>query len=284
LPERVRNLLKVEAGYNDGIMSPVFICAVAIAAGEEHQETLSNALKMAVPPVIKALVVGIVVGAALALLTNAAERRDLMTGQSKRVLIVVAPFLSYGISVGIGGNGFVAAFICGIAMNTVRRSETFHEHLASADDIGFLLSAVMWFVFGCAAVLALEQSISWRELVFALLALTVARAVPILLATLGSRLTWRDRLAIGCLGPRGTPSIVFGLLAFNVLDGPAADATLSTMVLVVLGSVLIHGTASPVLIRIYSAPPGDMPECGATSPSESTGAPWPAPRSNDTPE
>jgi hypothetical protein len=98
----------------------------------------------------KTLVVGIVVGGALALLTNAAARRDLMTEQSKRLLIVVAPILSYGLSVGIGGNGFVSAFVCGIALNSLRRSDTFREQLASADDIGFLLAATMWFVFGCA--------------------------------------------------------------------------------------------------------------------------------------
>jgi sodium/hydrogen antiporter len=94
-------------------------------------------LNMAVPPVIKALVVGVVVGATLALLTNAAERRDLMTEQSKRLLIVVAPILSYGISIGIEGNGFVAAFVCGIAMNALRRQETFHQQLSSTEDIGF---------------------------------------------------------------------------------------------------------------------------------------------------
>jgi sodium/hydrogen antiporter len=128
---------------------------------------------MAVPPRIKAVVVGVVAGGALALLTNMSERRDLMTEQSKRLLIVVAPILSYGVSVGIGGNGFVAAFVCGITMNNLRRSETFRQQLASVDDIGFLLAATMWFVFGCATVLALAHGFSWRELVFAICALTV---------------------------------------------------------------------------------------------------------------
>jgi sodium/hydrogen antiporter len=252
LPERVRNLLKVEAGYNDGIVSPFFICALAVAAGEKHKQAILTALSMAVPPVIKALAVGIIVGAGLALLANAAERRGLMTDQSKRLLIVVAPILSFSVSVGIGGNGFVASFVCGIALNALRRSDTFRQQLTSADDFGFLLAALMWFVFGCAAVLALKDGVSWRELVFALCAITVVRLVPILLSTLGSRLPRQDRLAIACLGPRGTPSIIFGLLAYNALDDGPADATLETMVLVVLGSIAIHGMGSPALARMYS--------------------------------
>jgi NhaP-type Na+/H+ or K+/H+ antiporter len=204
--------------------------------------------------------VGACVGAALALLTNTAERRHPMAAQSKRILVIVAPILAYGASVGIGGNGFVSAFVCGLAMNSLRRSEAFHEELASADDIGFVLAAVMWFVFGCATVMAFADGIPWRIVGFALLALTVVRLIPILLSTMRSRLSWRDRLAVGCLGPRGTPSIVFGLLAFNALDDQAADPTIFAVVIVVLGSILIHGTGSPAVARMYSGPETNQPE------------------------
>jgi sodium/hydrogen antiporter len=257
IPEHVRSLLKVESGYGDGIISPVFVCALAVAVGEPHRESLRQALNMAVPPVIKALFIGIIVGGALALLTNAAEQRDVMTEQSRRLLIIVAPILSYGLSVGTGGNGFISAFVCGIALTRLRRTETFQQQLASADDIGFLLAALMWFVFGCATVMSFANGIPWRTVVFALLVLTVIRFVPIMLSTIRSRLSWPDRLAIGCLGPRGTPSIVFGLLAFNALDvEAAADATVMAVVLVVLGSIVIHGAGSPAVARLYSRSEG----------------------------
>ena len=68
---------------------------------------------------------------------------------------------------------------------------------------------------------------------------------------MNSRLTWPDRLAIGCLGPRGTPSIVFGLLAFNMLGGEPADSTILTVVIVVLGSIVLHGAGSPAMARLY---------------------------------
>lgn len=251
IPEHVRSLLKVESGYGDGIISPVFVCALAVAVGESHRESLQEALKMAVPPVVKALVIGTIVGGALALLPNAAERRNVMTEQSGRLLIIVAPILSYGLSIVIGGNGFISAFVCGIAMAGLRRSETFRQQLASADDIGFLLAALMWFVFGCATVMAPGNGIPWRTVVFALLVLTVIRLAPVMLSTTRSRLSWQDRLAISCLGPRGTPSIIFGLLAFNALDAQPADVTVMTVVLVVLGSIVIHGAGSPAVARMY---------------------------------
>jgi NhaP-type Na+/H+ or K+/H+ antiporter len=251
VPERVRNVLNVEAGYNDGIVSPVFIFALALAADGSRAVTPMEALGSAVPQAIKAILVGVAVGAALALLTNAAERRGEMTHQSKRLILVAAPILAYGLSLAVHGNGFVSAFVCGIAFNVVRRSEALGAELELLDDIGFLLSAVMWFVFGASAVLALSFGVSWAMVLFCLLALTVVRMLPVLVAMIGSRFSWPDRLLVGWLGPRGTTSIVFGLLAFNVLTGDDERAVLLTMVIAVLGSVVVHGVGAPAAARAY---------------------------------
>jgi sodium/hydrogen antiporter len=86
---------------------------------------------------------------------------------------------------------------------------------------------------------------------FCLLALTVVRLVPVLIAMLGSTFSWRERLLIGWIGPRGTTSIVFGLLAFNLLVGDAEHAALMTMVIAVLGSVVLHGVGAPAAARAY---------------------------------
>jgi len=251
VPVRVRNVLNVEAGYNDGIVSPIFIFALAIAGDRSHADTPIAALGSAVPQAVKAILVGLAVGATLALLINAAERREAMTDQSKRVILVTAPLLAYGLSLALHGNGFVSAFVCGIAFNYLRQSSALRGELALLDDMGFLLSAGMWFVFGAAAVLALSSGVSWTMVVFCLLALTVVRMLPVLIAMLGSPFSWRERLLIGWLGPRGTTSIVFGLLAFNVLVGAAEHAALMTMVVAVLGSVVLHGVGAPAAARAY---------------------------------
>src|SRR5689334_19962669 len=109
IPERVRGLLNVEAGYNDGIVSPVFIFALVLASDRTEVETPLDALARAIPEAGKGLLAGAIVGAVLAVATNAAERRGLMTGQAKRLILVTAPLLSFGASLGIGGNGFISA-------------------------------------------------------------------------------------------------------------------------------------------------------------------------------
>lgn len=72
-----------------------------------------------------------------------------------------------------------------------------------------------------------------------------------LLALTGSPTSLRERLTIGAIGPRGTTSIVFGLLAFNALpDGRLAVTALTTMTLTVIASVLLHGPGAVALGRV----------------------------------
>ncbi|TRW85515.1 sodium:proton exchanger [Mycolicibacterium sp. 018/SC-01/001] len=245
LPERVRNVLNVESGYNDGIVAPVFIFALALAGGAVGAPTPLRALGSAVPQALIAILVGAAVGALLAFAINAATRRGWMTGQSVRMILVTAPMLAYGLSLAFDGNGFVAAFVSGITFHYLRHSPSWHEELEFVDDIGFLLSAIMWFTVGAVAVLAVERGVSWQTVVFCVLALTVVRVLPVAVAMLGSRFAWRERLMVAWLGPRGTSTIVFGLLAYNVLDGADEHDVLAVMVVVVLGSVVLHGLIAP---------------------------------------
>ncbi len=62
-------------------------------------------------------------------------------------------------------------------------------------------------------------------MLYCLLALTVIRVASIVVGFARSPMSMRDQLLVGALGPRGTTSIVFGLLAFNSLpDGPVSDS------------------------------------------------------------
>jgi sodium/hydrogen antiporter len=253
VPARVTDLLNVEAGYSDGILSPVFVFALAVADPDAEAGSIWHELTEAVPHAVIAILIGVAIGSALGLTANAAERKGLMNEQSKRVLMVAAPALTYTLSLWAEGNGFVAAFVCGVAYHYFRRSQEPEHELELLDDISFLLMAAMWFVFGGIAVIAYSRAgVTVGLVVFCLLALTVVRMLPVLVAMLGSRFSWPERLLLGWLGPRGAATLVFGLLAFNVLDNPEESVVLQTMVVVVLGSVLLHGVGARAAARAFA--------------------------------
>ncbi|THC47300.1 cation:proton antiporter [Streptomyces sp. A1499] len=263
IPARVRNVLNVESGYNDGIVSPIFLFALVLAGSTTEKRTPSEALATTVPFAVKALVIGALIGALLAWLMNLAQRANLMSDQSRRIIGLVIPLLTYTSTVAVHGNGFVAAFVAGVAFRYVRRAGQRHgggapagSDLQLVEDTSALMTMVMWFFFGNAVVLAFVVGFDWSVLLLCAAALTVLRIVPVFLALLGSRLGWRERLLIGALGPRGTTSIVFGLLAFNAIpDGPGANSALEATVLVVLGSLLLHGGGSMAIARLLRVKP-----------------------------
>ena len=88
---RVRGILNVEAGYSDGIVSPIIIFALTLADGLTQATTPTDALRAAVPASIKAILVGTAVGLVLAFLAGLAERARTMNVQSKRLILVAAP-------------------------------------------------------------------------------------------------------------------------------------------------------------------------------------------------
>ncbi|QFU92476.1 sodium:proton antiporter [Amycolatopsis sp. YIM 10] len=239
LPERVRTVLNVESGYNDGVVAPIFLFALILAGSRSQAKTPLDALKEAVPAALLAILAGLVVGAVTAVAMNVTSSRGWSTAHSLRVATVAVPLLTYSAAVAVGGNGFVAAFICGIAYKATRHPG--EDELGLADEVSSLCGLMMWFVFGSASVLMLDFGFSWGVLVVSAVALTVARLVPVLLTLHRTDLRWRERMTVGLLAPRGAASIVFGLLAFNSLENDTADVALSIMVVTVLVSVLVHG-------------------------------------------
>ena len=253
IPSRVRDLLNVEAGYGDGIISPVFVFALIVADIEEDAGSPWEAVSEAFPHAAKAIVIGLCIGGGLALAANAVERRDLMTEQSKRILTVAAPALAYTASLGVHANGFVAAFLCGIGYHYFRRAEDTERDLELIEDVSFLLTSAMWFVFGGVALIAYwKAGLTVGVVVFCLLALTLVRMLPVAVAMIGSKFSWPERLLLGWLGPRGVAAIVLGLLAFNVLEDPDEHSVLLITVVVVLGSVLLHGFGAPVAAQAFA--------------------------------
>jgi NhaP-type Na+/H+ or K+/H+ antiporter len=265
LSMRVRSTLNIESGYNDGIVSPLFLFALILAGDQSQERTPLEALGTVMPFAVKALVAGVVIGAVLGWLMDRVHQAGWVTGQSARVVVLLVPLLTYTATVAIDGNGFVASFVSGIAFRYVHRllkarrvhkgrdearTDELNTDLHLLEDVTGLLTMTMWFVVGIAAVLIFSLGISWREVLFCAAVLTVIRLVPVLLAFTRSKLSGRERLLVAALGPRGTTTIVFGLLAFNKLpEGSAADTILAITVVCVLGSVALHGIgAGPVAL------------------------------------
>jgi sodium/hydrogen antiporter len=86
---------------------------------------------------------------------------------------------------------------------------------------------------------------------FAFLAVAVARTLPVVLSLARTTIERPDRWFLGWVGPRGLASIAFGLLAYIELDPPENAFVAEVMVVTVLVSVLVHGASVVPLATWY---------------------------------
>jgi sodium/hydrogen antiporter len=250
IPLRMRQVFNVEEGYADGVISPVFVFALAIAVeGHSTSSSIGHALAEGLPHLLVAIALGVGIGAGVAKVANLADARGLMTVQARRIVMIAAPVLTYTLNVGVHGNGFVAAFICGIAYNAVRVYQDASREQGLIDDLTFLLTAIVWFVFGAVAWYVLEDGVPLRVVFYSLVVLVVVRGVSVTVSMVRSGLSRSERMLLVALGPRGTANIVLALLAYDVLADDPAERLLEATVLVVLGSVVLHGLLGEYLIN-----------------------------------
>jgi NhaP-type Na+/H+ or K+/H+ antiporter len=244
VPQRIRRVLNVESGLNDGIATPfVSFFIVAAATGVALQgESRGDAL----------IDLAIGVGAGVALGAGAGwlmARSSDVDETARAVGVAGLAVLSFAATVALGGNGFVAAFVAGLAFGATVPAAQRTPSLELTHLGGSVLSQAVWFLVG--AVMAPELArVSWREIVFVVVALTLARMVPVAIAVAGMGL---DRATVGVLGwfgPRGLASVVFALLAFGQLGSADGERVVTAITAVVVGSVLLHGaSAGPVAAR-----------------------------------
>jgi len=245
VPTRIRRLITVESGLNDGIVTPVVMLAIAGAAVSATESGLWEALTELG---IGALAGG-VVGFGGGWLLRWARQRGWAADEFTGIAVLALALVAYETALALHGNGFVAAFCGGMAFGAAAGRRAPAE-LAFLEQAAGLVSLLVWLAFGAIAVPIMLDGVDLRTVLYAVLSLTVVRMVPVALAAWGSGLGRDTVLFVGWFGPRGLPSLVFALLALEAL-GAGADEAVAVIGITVLLSVLAHGLSAGRLAAWY---------------------------------
>ena len=147
IPARLRGLLNVESGLNDGLVAPVFVFCLTAATSAEERESAGEALVNAVPEVLAAAGAGAALGIASARGLDWARAHGWTQPAALRPGVLGLPLMAYTLALALGGNGFVTTFVCGVAFSSAVRDFP-HDALQLTEDVGTLMSLAVWFVFG----------------------------------------------------------------------------------------------------------------------------------------
>ncbi|MRX43704.1 cation:proton antiporter [Agromyces kandeliae] len=249
VPARVRQALDVESGLNDGLAVPLFLVALSIANAEFEAGVTGMVAGSMAAQIGWGLTAGLAAGVPGGLLFRAADRRGWIAREWRQILPLAVALLAYAIAQDLGGSGFIAAFVGGIAFGRLAGPSRSKVTVLS-EAAGDLLAAVTWIAFGALALTLALPYVTWQVVVYAVLSLTVVRMVPVAIALAGSGARRPTVAFIGWFGPRGLASLVFALLAAES-GVPEGETVLTTVVVTVALSITLHGLTSAPLVEVY---------------------------------
>jgi sodium/hydrogen antiporter len=250
VPSRIRQGLNVESGLNDGICVPLLFIALAISDAESHTKTTHGAAVLVTEAIGYGVLFGALCGATGALLLGLARSRELGEAQWLQAVPVGTAGAAYGLAAPLGGSGFIAAFVAGLAFRALHRhqGETY-----LLEELGGLANAVTFIVFGAVVVGPVLADLSWEAAVYGVLSLTAVRMLPVAAAFLGTHARTPTVAFSGWFGPRGLASIVFTVIVLEEANLPNVSTMTVIVVFTIVLSVYAHGlTARPFTARYVS--------------------------------
>ncbi len=244
LPAPAREALRLEGGINDVVLLPIVV--LGMLALHSYTDLGAELGRHAVGLFLLGPLLGALVGyVAITLLEQVRKRVSVRRDYESLYALGVA-FTAYAAAESVGGSGFLAAFAAGlvVALLDVELCDCFLDYGEATAEMFLLFTFV---AFGAGLIWSGLTVIDAPTLAFAGIAL-LARTVVLLpvLAHLG--LERKTRRVVAWAGPRGLSSLLLVLLPVFA-GAPGTERLFVITCLVVLLSVLLHGTGIAIFLR-----------------------------------
>jgi len=199
---------------------------------------LENLVSLVVRQLGLGLVIGIALGVAA---TWVFARLPDSIGPFAPVATLAAVGIAFGAADVIGGSGFLAVYLVGLAVGSTpsryrRQLVGFHEGLAFIAQVGLFI------VLGLLVFPHELTPVALSGLALALLLVFVIRPVAVWASTFMFDFTNRERALLGWAGLRGAVPIVLATFVLSSGEVTHADTIFNAVFFVVLVSVTLQGT------------------------------------------
>ncbi len=242
VPYRLRRLLNVESGLNDGLALPI-----VLIRSEMVSSTSVNIL-----PILGDLGLGVLLGVGISLGVLWIERTALFSPSTRYeplnafalglIILAVASITS--------ANLYLAAFTAGITVATAGPAvrDAFHEF---GERVNELLKLATLLLFG--ALISpdiIGNQFTITSVVFIILALVAVRPLAFSIALFGSHIERTEWIAAAWFGPKGFASIIYGLLILRS-GAPQASYLFHLAAIVIATSIIAHSSTDVVVARWF---------------------------------
>ena len=242
LKGRLKQLLEFEAGSNDPA-AILLTMGVLAAAGVGAAGPLVLAALFGTQ-VLLGLGLGWLGAKAIALVIN---RAGLEYEGLYNVLLLAFVLLLFAGTSALGGSGFLAVYVAGIALGN---SELLHRQslLRFHDGIAWIAQIILFLTLGLLVLPSQLPGLWVHGLALALFLMFVARPLSVLVAAPTTVRNWREWIFVSWVGLRGGAPIVLATLP-AIAGVPGADDYFHMVFFVVLVTVTAQGTSITWLAR-----------------------------------
>lgn len=247
LPARMRRMLTVESGANDGLALPLVGLALAVVL---PTLTVGATAGRMLWEVAAGVVVGVVAGVAAGKAMEAATRRRDLGGGPSLVFTLLLAVAVLGVARLLSTDGVLAVFVAGLAYNRFVRQEERSPQQEIDEAVNRYLALPLFVLLG--AVLPWQDWVDFgpAALVFVAAVLLLRRPPLVLALARPLGLRWREAAFAGWFGPMGISALFY--LAHSSEKGVHDPRLFAAGSLAVAASVVAHGITSTPARRAYS--------------------------------
>ena len=230
------SLLEVESGSNDPFSYMLTMIMLSVMNGTASGAGIAYMI-------FTQLAYGILLGVAIAFVSIWLMKRLRFAASGfDSVFVTAVAILSYAAPAAIGGNGYLCAYIVGIALGNadIKNKKTLVPFF---DGLTGLMQMLIFFLLGLLAFPSQLPQVALPALAIALFLTFIARpaAVFTLLTPFGSKFS--QQLTVSWAGLRGAASIVFAVMA--TMNSNTGYDIFHMVFFIVLFSILLQGSLLP---------------------------------------
>ncbi len=237
---RTGPILRAEGVLIDPVGATAALVAFEIVITDETNEAISTIAGV----VLLTLVAGIGIGLAAAFVLDLALRRFLIPDQ-----LAIPITLAFVIAAFVATNelqeeaGLLTVTVLGMYLAR-RESSTIRQVLEFNESLRTLLISVLFILLAARIEADALGEVALPALAFLAVLVLVARPLSVLVSTIRTDLSWRERVFLTTLAPRGiVAAAVSAIFALRLEEANVADADkiVPIVFLVIIGTIVVYG-------------------------------------------
>lgn len=242
LKDNLRPTLELESGSNDPMAYILTLVFTGLVVNQDS--SLAAAIPMFFMQMIIGALLGLLLGKAGTFIIN---KIQLPAEGLYIVLLIAILFFSFSFTDFIGGNGFLAVYLCAVYLGN---QELMHKKkiLKSFDSFAWLMQIVLFLTLGLLVFPSEVIPFMGIGLLISIFLILVARPLTVFVSLLPFKTGIREKWFLSWVGLRGAVPIV--LATYPLIAGAEkAHMIFNIVFFISLTSVIIQGTSLPLVAK-----------------------------------